>query len=527
MNAMSQPEAANPLIDKAASFHDVFAGSDEKHGKYHGPLRLVGDKMEMKDAGGNGAVTVPGPATAELWRLHLDGTVPLGVHPLRSDGMCRWGVIDLDGKDVDGGYAGINHADLVGACAKEGLPLVICRSKSGGAHLFLFLADWTPQASVGRALTHMAVRLGYPDADAYPPSQGVGNWINMPYFKGEESDRYCVKKGRPLGISVAEFIDWAETNKVSASQLAEIARPKRENRLDTDGPDRANRELMKLCLEIAGQRDGGRGVLLNKHAFKMGTMVGAGWIGEEEVFAALLRAASQDSVDPLPLGQVMGHIKNGLEAGREKPAEDDADADRYPKIDQLVVWTGGDEAEWEFRLAGWPPVQMTVREAMNFRHFNTRCAAEGIGPFRPLKELPWNDLLAEALRGAEVREIPQDETVEFQFQEMLYNFLFDRHHGTSMDDALTGRPVHDEDADRVYFKVAGLRDHACRTSGEFRHATAHKLGTMLNGIGGPTDQGKTTKKIKGKTVELRWMRMSLFDKQTEPLSVPPVPGEPI
>lgn len=515
MNAISKPLHD----DKADRLCELFEGSDTKHGTYIRKLELIGDKMEMKDAAGNGAQDRRGPATAALWRLHLEGAKPLGVHPLRSDGTCRWGVVDLDGKDVDGGYAAIGHADLVDACEREKLPLVVCRSKSGGAHLYLFLADWTPQAAVGRVLTAMAARLGYPEAETFPPEQGIGNWVNMPYLGGDECDRYCVIKDRPLGISVSEFIDWAEANKVSASQLASLGRHRREKIPDNSGPERAARELARCVAEIEGQGEGGRANLLNKHAFKMGTMVGAGWIGEDEVFGALLKAATVGSGTPLSYPEATGHITNGLKAGGKEPAEEDADADRKPSIDLLIVWTGGSEPIWELHLRGWPPIKMTVREAMNYRHFNTRCAEAGIGPFRPLKEAEWNDLLAEALRGAERREIPKDETVEYQFEQLLHDFLFDRHHGTTM--------LHDEDADRVYFKVASLADHAGRTGGELRHATAHKLGTMLNRLVAPSDQGKTTKKIKGRDVELRWVRMSRFDRQTEPLSVPPVPGEPI
>jgi hypothetical protein len=44
----------------------------------------------------------------------------------------RWGCIDIDS------YAGFDHQKLINKIKQFKLPLVVCRSKSGGAHVFLF-----------------------------------------------------------------------------------------------------------------------------------------------------------------------------------------------------------------------------------------------------------------------------------------------------------------------------------------------------------------------------------------------------
>jgi hypothetical protein len=150
--------------EQASRLHELFAGDDEHHGTYDpARLHLVDGKMEMKDDKGNGARTVAGSPGIEEWRRHLEGSRPLGVRPLRGDGMCRWGVIDVDQYDI-------NHSDLAALVAREGLPLVTCRSKSGGAHLFLFLAEWAPAKQVNGALRTFAARLRLPPkVEIFPP----------------------------------------------------------------------------------------------------------------------------------------------------------------------------------------------------------------------------------------------------------------------------------------------------------------------------------------------------------------------
>ena len=218
---------------------------------------------------------------------HLDGDRPLGISPLREDRTCRWGVVDVDSYDID-------HAALWEKVNKESLPVVTCRSKSGGAHLFLFAKDWTPQATMHAALTAVAARLTFPSIDIFPRADGAGNWLNMPYFGGDKTDRYGVKKGG-MAMGLEEFVHVAGEAAVGPNQIAQLARPARSKKDATAGPERAQRELKRFAGEIAAQGEGGRNNLLNKHAFAMGRMVGSGWIDADVVEGGRMRAATTAS----------------------------------------------------------------------------------------------------------------------------------------------------------------------------------------------------------------------------------------
>ena len=116
------------MIEK---FKNIFTGLDRAHG-----VTIVGE------SNGNGT-KVKGisfvkrePVTDELWQKHLDGKDSLGVIPINDDNKCKWGCIDIDS------YAGFDHQKLINKIKQFKLPLVVCRSKSGGAHVFLFTKNY-------------------------------------------------------------------------------------------------------------------------------------------------------------------------------------------------------------------------------------------------------------------------------------------------------------------------------------------------------------------------------------------------
>ncbi len=210
----------------ADRFYALFAGLDRAHGRY----TLDGTKDAKGKANGR-AVTEKTAPTPELWERHLAGTYGLGVVPIRIDATCRWGAIDVDV------YRGFDHAALRRQVEERGLPLVVCRSKSGGGHLFLFLADDAPAELVRSKLTEWADALGYHGAEVFPKQtrlddEGVGNWINMPYQAGDRTTRYAVGSDGAV-LSAAEFLALAEAAAVTTEALAHIE-PRRADPDDDD-----------------------------------------------------------------------------------------------------------------------------------------------------------------------------------------------------------------------------------------------------------------------------------------------------
>jgi hypothetical protein len=59
----------------------------------------------------------------------------------------------------------------------------------------------------------------FPRQDKILTERGdTGNWLNMPYFKGEETDRYAIYDGKAL--SPERFLKWIE--KFSLDNIEDI-----------------------------------------------------------------------------------------------------------------------------------------------------------------------------------------------------------------------------------------------------------------------------------------------------------------
>ena len=169
-------------------FEKIFRGLERAHGctKVTSPaengVKLKGQSFVVRQ-----------PVTEELWKMHLDGTQSLGIIPINEDNQCVWGCVDIDS------YAGFDHKKLIDKIKQFKLPLAVCRSKSGGAHVFLFSAEPVAAERMRDKLTEIKTLLGYGGSEVFPKqiqlksSDDTGNFLNLPYFGGEDTTRYAFR----------------------------------------------------------------------------------------------------------------------------------------------------------------------------------------------------------------------------------------------------------------------------------------------------------------------------------------------
>ena len=163
-------------------FKNIFEGLDRAHGVTKVTESISnGTKIKGK------SFVKREPVTDELWHKHLNGTESLGVIPINDDNQCKWGCIDIDS------YAGFNHLELIKKIEKLNLPLIVFRSKSGGAHVFLFTEDYVSAKSMQDKLTQIRAVLGYAGSEVFPKQtelkskDDTGNFLNLPYFNFENT----------------------------------------------------------------------------------------------------------------------------------------------------------------------------------------------------------------------------------------------------------------------------------------------------------------------------------------------------
>ena len=86
----AEPPPLAESNDDAARMAALFEGSEVAHVTYSAPKREPSGKIRPKYS------TVRSAVTAGHWEQHLAGKYPLGIIPIRSDGKCKWGSIDVD-----------------------------------------------------------------------------------------------------------------------------------------------------------------------------------------------------------------------------------------------------------------------------------------------------------------------------------------------------------------------------------------------------------------------------------------------
>ena len=187
-------------MENIRKFTEIFEGLDRAHGVTKVTESISnGTKIKGK------SFVKREPVTDELWQKHLEGTDSLGVIPINDENKCKWGCIDIDS------YAGFDHKQLINKIQNLNLPLIVFRSKSGGAHVFLFTSDYVSAKSMQDKLTQIKAVLGYGGSEVFPKQtqlkskDDTGNFLNLPYFSGDDTTRYAFDN-EGSGATLKDFI---------------------------------------------------------------------------------------------------------------------------------------------------------------------------------------------------------------------------------------------------------------------------------------------------------------------------------
>ena len=191
-------------------FKAIFEGNNSAYGQ----LILSGATTDKGKAEGKAFIKRQ-PISDQLWEDHLAGKEPaLGVIPINEDNECKWGCIDVDVYNLD-------HMAIMRNIKGMGFPLVTFRSKSGGAHLFLFAKEFIPAALMQSKLKAMSEALGYGGSEIFPKQTEIlvergdtGNFLNLPYHGGIRGLRYTFEAGgnaASLESFYSIYDEWAQT----------------------------------------------------------------------------------------------------------------------------------------------------------------------------------------------------------------------------------------------------------------------------------------------------------------------------
>lgn len=496
----------------------LFEGYTGAHGTHGSTDKNVakGGKLEIKKS----ARTVREPVTPELWDKHLGGDHPIGIIPIREDGTCYWGCIDVDIYDLD-------LASVVREIEARKLPLVVCRTKSGGAHVFLFLSEPAPAEHLRAKLRQVSASMGWGNSEIFPKQNqmlvergDLGNWLNMPYLGGDKTTRYGVKSGGG-GMTVSEFLSFAERRRVVLSDVPDPAEPEDESL--EDGPP---------CLQhlvTVGFPEGTR----NNGLFNLGIFCKKKFPGRWKEM--LEKYNREHMVPPLPADEVLETIRNLEKKDYQYRCKDQpivsycnstlcktrkfgvGGAGQYPTISGMAKLDAGEDTLWFLDIED-RRIELTTRQLQNYREFQAVAMDQLTVFFLPMKAETWAAMVGEQMQNAVIIEPSPEATSIGHFMELLEEFCMNRHRGVAAEDLFLGKPFFDEAEGKHYFRLKDLMQFLERNN--FKQWGRNQVGRRLEDLG-----GKTFFNIKGKGVNVYWVPNDF--QQTPSVALPDSRSDPV
>ena len=462
----------------------LFKGYELAHGQYRVQKKEADGKMSGR------AVTVAEPATEEHFKEHLDGgEYILGIIMLRENNSCNFGVIDVDIR----GEVKLNESLEQLEKKINKTPLVLCRSKSGGAHLYLFCDPAIPAIDMVAKLNEFAATLGYGGAEIFPKQisraneRDRGNWINLCYWNGDKTERYAIHNGKKLDLK--NFIKLAE-KKTTTFEKLDSYKPDLVNHFD-DGPP---------CLQhimTMGFPEGGRNISL----FNVGVYYRKK--NPDDWQEDLMKFNYEHVSTPLPSSEVNTLIKAVSKKDyaytcKQAPICNYCEKSKCMKRSFGIGGVGGgatiqidaitkyetenrSSVRWYIEIQG-ERIEVTTPQLLDQRQLQKLCV-EKLNKCPSTMPAPkWEQRINELLSSVEVVVDPDDASPQGQFEKVLDSFLTGKVQARHKDEIMNAKPWHDSDDGKVYFRSEDLFIYL--DSRRFRYPSQHQIWSWLRNLGG-------------------------------------------
>ncbi len=470
---------------------ELYKGLDRAYGRYSITQQtLDGQKTQGR------ASTELGKYRAELWVSHLHGAMGLGVIPITDEANCWWGAIDIDQYDID-------LEKLEEKVQTLNLPLVVIRTKSGGAHLTCYFTEAIACKKVRHKLYEFSIALGYGGVEIFPKqsalagTRDIGNWLNMPYFEYRKTERYAIFKGKPL--SIEQFLVLTDKCKVNEETLMSI-------QIETKGSFDDGPPCLQLLTKNGKIPEGAR----NSALFALGIYCRK---KHEDEWEDKVEEMNVEFIDPPLKGREVATLIKSL--GRKEyfypcsksPLKERCNKDLCKKRPYGI---GELEEEFELnigslcKITSEPPiwiidiegvrVSLDTEELMDQNKFRKACMM-AINKLPPLmKRIPWEKMVREKLETVELLEAPLETRIGTRVNQYVHQYLINTPHGDTKEEMLLGRPWHNAEDGFIYFRgndlIRFLENNGIRIEPRRVWASLRDSGTLHRqlGVGGTVAQ---------------------------------------
>lgn len=501
-------------------FINIFSGLEEAHGYYNVDEATTQGQKRLGDRG-----TINEHVTTDLWEKHLQGERGLGICPINRDNVCRWGCIDIDKYDL-------NHREVISRITSDQLPLMVARSKSGGAHVFVFFKEPVAAKEVQDKLKEMASILGVGGSEIFPKQTHIladkgdaGSWLNLPYFDADKTVRYAFdSKGEQL--SLAEFLDLAEYMQQSRKDFLSASAQAEENTEFKGAP---------ICLERltqVGVPEGTRNNAMVAFCTFAKKKYPDSWRLKVEEWnrSVLERPLESDELATLIKGQerkdyqyrcselpICNYCNRTQCMTREYGIGKSGAIPNFGALTKLNT----DPPTWFLDVDGGGRLQLETEELQNQTRFQKKCM-EQLNLMPPkLREGDWQLIIQGLMESLVILEAPYEASRAGYFEELLFNYFLssDQVLARTRDEVLIGKPWVDTDNKVALFRISDLMNYLEKR--KFKEYTRHQVASRLKSL------GAQHKSVTVKNRSVRLYELSIEPDEPIKLEVPDMPQVPI
>lgn len=422
--------AVSPIL--LERFTSLFDGNRSAYGTF----KTNGRENEEGKLEGN-ARTERGDV-APRYALHLEGKESLGIVPINQDHKCVFGVIDIDNYKE-------HVTDVEQRVQAHNLPLTVFRSKSGGAHLYLFVKEFVSAKWMQETLTFFGIVLSQKNVEIFPKQTeleagNVGNWINLPYFGGDDDEyRYAVINGERQTIAgiTKELIE----NRKTKEQIDELVK---------EFPHKDAPPCLQYLLNSGGAEHGYR----NKFLFNVAIYLKQ---SRPETWENDLSQINQNLPEPINVSELVTSVIASLQKKEYfylctqepilsycdkslcKTRKYGIDSDTMPSeiIGDLIKYNVIPPI-WELNING-NYVSFKTDELMVFKAYQKKCLEVLHTWPKNIKIESWRKIIEERLKNVVVQDAPDEASQDGQFKMLLLEFCTERAKAETRDQILSDK----------------------------------------------------------------------------------------
>ena len=415
---------------------------------------------------GNGKINVKHvwmeqPLTDNIIENHFSGKGSnLGIVPINKNNQCKWGCIDIDEYNF-------NHKEFVLKLRRNHIPLIVFRSTSGGAHMYLFSKTFVEASLMRNVLINLSASLGLAvRRDKIFPQQikiditrkDRGNFCSLPYYNYKSGLKYAFKDDGNAA-TLDEFYQLYDKYSVAGHLIKTIKfKLKEEAKAIKDGPP---------CLEVLcsegfpeGTRNNGLyniGVYLKKFT--------------PDNWEKTLEDYNIKYMKPRLSNQEVENIKKSLRKKNYNFTCRDAPINAYcnrdlcltkkhgigneisalPDISNLTKIDFKPSPTWFLSIDG-NRLEIQTDDLMLQSRFQKACMEQLNLIIPRVTERQWTTLLRVLFATLTVIEPPESLKLHTQLTDFLEDFTTNRAQGKQREDLLRGVPYTNKEEDLCYFK---------------------------------------------------------------------------